>query len=233
MSVFGDIARGLGDVMTFGSNELLGNPIGKFADEIVSGPGDPNAYQREVNAANLKYQREFAQHGIQWRVEDAKRAGLSPLVGAGVSEPSFSNLSATVFPEDNSIRNIAAETLAGMGQDLWRSHLAGSNQSVRELEAARLKTAQAQADLATTQAKLAKLSLVRAQVAPSIPSDSQLLRGPDGVPYLVPSSEFAQAAHGTLGSQWRWALNNTLLPSVSALNRNLFIPVLKDLLFIK
>lgn len=35
-------------------------------------------------------QREFAQHGVRWRVEDAKAAGLHPLYALGAQTPSYS-----------------------------------------------------------------------------------------------------------------------------------------------
>lgn len=46
--------------------------------------------QVEMNEANLAAQKEFAQHGIRWKVEDAKQAGLHPLFGAGLTGASFS-----------------------------------------------------------------------------------------------------------------------------------------------
>jgi len=36
-------------------------------------------FQRQANKDNYENQKEFAQHGISWKVEDAKRAGLHPL----------------------------------------------------------------------------------------------------------------------------------------------------------
>lgn len=46
--------------------------------------------QHKANRANLRFQREFAQHGIQWRVADAKAAGLHPLYALGAQVPQFS-----------------------------------------------------------------------------------------------------------------------------------------------
>ena len=38
---------------------------------------------------NIKYQKQFAQHGIRWKVEDAKAAGLHPLYALGANTHSF------------------------------------------------------------------------------------------------------------------------------------------------
>lgn len=38
---------------------------------------------------NADYQREFAQHGIRWAVEDAKQAGIHPLAALGAQGKSF------------------------------------------------------------------------------------------------------------------------------------------------
>lgn len=46
--------------------------------------------QEKMNQANIDAQREFAQHGVSWRVQDAKAAGLHPLFGAGLSGSTFS-----------------------------------------------------------------------------------------------------------------------------------------------
>jgi hypothetical protein len=48
--------------------------------------------QEQVNAENLAYQKEFAQNDIQWKVADAKAAGINPLAALGAQEQSFSNL---------------------------------------------------------------------------------------------------------------------------------------------
>lgn len=43
----------------------------------------------EASRRNYEAQREFAQHGIQWKVEDAVRAGLHPLAVLGASGAAF------------------------------------------------------------------------------------------------------------------------------------------------
>lgn len=49
--IVGTVARGLGDVATFGTNELLGNPIGKAASSLANGPQQYNP-QMVPNSGN-------------------------------------------------------------------------------------------------------------------------------------------------------------------------------------
>lgn len=50
--------------------------------------GDRSA--RSASQSNAAMQKEFAQHGVRWRVEDAKAAGLHPLSALGVNPSQFS-----------------------------------------------------------------------------------------------------------------------------------------------
>ncbi len=59
----------LNSVLNLGSN-LLTNEINRKS-------------QSKINSQNLAAQKEFAQNSIQWRVNDAKAAGLHPLAALG------------------------------------------------------------------------------------------------------------------------------------------------------
>lgn len=64
---------------------------------------DDQAYEnrRSVEAQNRHneaVQREFAQHGVRWRVEDAEAAGLHPLYALGAQGSSFTPNPITVNP---------------------------------------------------------------------------------------------------------------------------------------
>lgn len=59
-----------------GSN-LLGSVLGYSAAK--SGQD----LQRDINRENLASAREFAQNSIQWKVDDAKKAGIHPLAALG------------------------------------------------------------------------------------------------------------------------------------------------------
>lgn len=67
---------------------MLGDVLsgaGKIADTVLA---QDNARK------NRNLQREFAQSGIQWKVADAKAAGVHPLYALGASTHSFSPVSA-------------------------------------------------------------------------------------------------------------------------------------------
>lgn len=67
----------IGGALISGASSLLGGLFGKSSQE-------------KANRENIKLQREFAQNGIQWKVADAKAAGLHPLAALGAQTASFS-----------------------------------------------------------------------------------------------------------------------------------------------
>ncbi|MEM2002468.1 MAG: hypothetical protein QXT77_07485 [Candidatus Methanomethylicaceae archaeon] len=64
--------------------------------------------QRQAAKMNYRHQKEFAQHGIRWKVEDAKAAGLHPLAALGAQTTSYSPVH-------------VGTDFAGMGQDISRA----------------------------------------------------------------------------------------------------------------
>lgn len=79
---------------------------------------DANAANMAFAREQLEYQKELAKNQIQWKVEDAKKAGLHPLAGLGVSPSSFSPVSGGVVPNTQDY-----SYLQQMGQDIDRSIL--------------------------------------------------------------------------------------------------------------
>lgn len=69
--------------------------------------------QSEANAQNIALQKQFAQQGIRWRVEDAKAAGIHPLYALGANTHSF----APTVVGDTSLPNALAQS----GQDIARA----------------------------------------------------------------------------------------------------------------
>lgn len=67
---------------------MLGNILSGVGN-LVSGFLGRDA-AKDANKANLKAAKEFAQHGIRWKVEDAKAAGIHPLYAIGAPTASYS-----------------------------------------------------------------------------------------------------------------------------------------------
>jgi len=101
---------GLGDLVSSAA-KLFG---GKTAQDSAE----------EIARQNIAQQRDFAQHGISWKVADAKASGLSPLAALGASTSSFSNVAG-----DTSL----GDSISDAGQDLGRAVNAGAKGPERQL----------------------------------------------------------------------------------------------------
>lgn len=112
-------------------------------------------------------QKQFAKNAIQWKVNDAKKAGVHPLYALGANTVSYSPVSTGDFG-----------FLADMGQNIDRARMASSDNSARvgagALNRLTLERAGLENDL--LRAEIAK---TRAQVPPPMPSVSS-------VPGLIP-----------------------------------------------
>lgn len=107
--------------------DLLGDYMQKESNEKIA-----------RNQENL--QREFAQHGIRWKVEDAKAAGLHPLYAIGASTPSYTPI--TVGETTNAfhrmgqgIRNAAAATMSPEERQVHELTLAETQSRIKQNDA--------------------------------------------------------------------------------------------------
>lgn len=101
---------------------LLGGLLNKSSADKA------NAANAEAAANNIALQREFAQNGIQWKVDDARKAGISPLYALGAPTTSFSPVSVGAVGS-----NALGNSLHDMGQDIGRAVNASSSQATREV----------------------------------------------------------------------------------------------------
>lgn len=67
---------------------------------------------KKIAREQMKLQKEFAQNGIQWRVEDAKKAGLHPLYAIGASGASYTPVS----QDSSAMGNAVADAGAYLGK---------------------------------------------------------------------------------------------------------------------
>lgn len=118
--------------------------------------------QKKADKRNADLQREFAQNSIQWKTEDARKAGIHPLfaLGAPTYTPSGTYGSDTALPS----------AIASAGQDISRAVQAGSSSQTRL--AAYEKTLQ---DLTLQKFGLenellgAQIAKLRSQTGPAMP----------------------------------------------------------------
>lgn len=127
-----------------------------------SSANDANDMQREMAGQSLQLQRDMAQHGIRWRVEDAKRAGIHPIFAMGANLPSASPVS--VFPSqaDNSFMG---EVGSHLGRAIDATRTPEERQETR-LEALTIRRAELENDLLESQI----LSERQRQMNPAFPS---------------------------------------------------------------
>lgn len=78
--------------------------------------------QEKMAEKNIQLQKDFAQQGIQWKVADAKAAGIHPLFALGANTHSFAPVS---------VGDSISSSMANAGQDLGRAINATSNGSQR------------------------------------------------------------------------------------------------------
>lgn len=163
----------IGSLISAGAS-LLGGLLGK------SSADDSRKSAEMMAAQNIAQQREFAQQGIRWKVEDAKAAGIHPLYALGASTPSFSPVSAN-FTADTSMPN----ALASAGQDIGRAVNAtrSTNERADAFATAANKLALEKGQLENEVLKLdvaSRAARLRQQLNPPMPIGQRYMTGLDG-----------------------------------------------------
>lgn len=139
--------------------------VGDVVKGVFGHKAADDAYDRQANqaAADRELQKEFAQHGVQWRVEDALKAGIHPLAALGMNPISSTPIPIGVTPDDS---------FAQMGQDLSRSvyaSMSGESRMQAKLDALKLERGELENMLLASQ--IAKLN---GQVGPPMPTGIQV-----------------------------------------------------------
>lgn len=177
MGIFSALGGAVGTYFAPGVGTAVGSGIGGMVDSAIEGNASANQASDAFNQ-NARLQKEFAQNGIQWKVEDAKRAGIHPLAALGAQTASFSPVS--VGGVDYSTFNDR------MGQDISRAVAATRPQAQRaadliqerqnlELNQITLDRARAglQNDLLNNQILSSQIGrLNSAQIGPGMPNSS-------------------------------------------------------------
>lgn len=110
---------------------------------------------------NYEAQKEFARHGIQWKVEDALAAGLHPLYALGGPTTGYSPTIA--IGSSGGVPDAGPSSWNGMGQDLSRAARATMTEEQRAEHDLRLMLLQAQIHETDARAHLANSQAARLQ----------------------------------------------------------------------
>lgn len=115
--------------MAFPWGSVIG-AAGGIASSLFGSSSQEKANKQNLQLAReqLAYQKELAHNQVQWRVEDAKKAGLHPLAALGVSPMSYSPVSGSAVGADYSG---VGQSLQQMGQDIDRARMAGLDREER------------------------------------------------------------------------------------------------------
>lgn len=129
MGFLSSIGSALGGVVGAVGSLLGGNKTAESQEAA-------NAWNQNFAKEQFEYQKELHKNQVQWRVEDAKKAGLHPLAALGVSPMSYSTVSGNAVGTNYGYYGDAASqvgsTLSQMGQDIDRARMAGLDRQERK-----------------------------------------------------------------------------------------------------
>ena len=94
-----------------GLGSAIGSAIGAVGSIAGGLIGANNA--QSVAGMNYEAQKEFAQNGIRWKVEDAKRAGIHPLYALGASTQGYSPTAGTISVQMGKVTGVRTAALKG------------------------------------------------------------------------------------------------------------------------
>lgn len=103
----------IGGSLIMAGSSLLGGLMGQSSQKKAL------SAQMALADRQMEMQKQFAQQGIRWRVEDAQKAGIHPLYALGAQPQSFSPVSISA---DGS--SPMGDALSSMGQDIGRAMMA-------------------------------------------------------------------------------------------------------------
>lgn len=116
---------------------------------------------------NVELQKEFAKHGLRWKVEDAKAAGLSPSAALGAGGAAF----APVTVGSSSVDFSEPDPMSKMGQNISRAIRATGTKEERAMSQLALERATLENEL--LRAKIVQTS----QTGPAFPGSTNFMPG--------------------------------------------------------
>lgn len=156
-----------------GISSLLG---GLFGSNKQSDINQQNIQaQEQINAQNIAEQEKFAKTGIQWKVADAKAAGINPLAALGAATQSFSNVVAPEAKASPALGNAIGAAGQNIGNAIARMQTEDQQAYDNATKALTLQKAQLENDYLASQ-----IAVTRAAATPPVPRPDQVFHG--GIP---------------------------------------------------
>lgn len=146
----------------------IGDLIGAGA-KIAGGVMSQDSAEK-IAAQNIANQRDYAQHGVSWKVADARSAGISPLAALGASTSSFSNVVGS---------DALGQGIADAGQDIGKAVKAQASHEEKELlrAGAKLDIEGKQLDNDIKRAELASKIAKEGPASPNFPNMTEVDTG--------------------------------------------------------
>lgn len=125
MGILGSIGKSIAS----NAGSLLGGAVGA-AGSLVGGSIANRANQKYADSTwqkNYDAQKEFAQNSIQWRVQDAQKAGVHPIYAVGGNMPGYTPQDASY---SDSFGNAVSQGMNRLGDSLGQLNLASVKEDV-------------------------------------------------------------------------------------------------------
>lgn len=204
-------------------NPLIPTVISVGAD--LYGGYQSDQRQKAINASNVEMQKQFAQQGIRWKVEDAKAAGIHPLYALGAQTTSFqpSSVGSSGLPD----------AISRSGQNIQRA-IDSTRTNVERQDAitkATLSNMEAEREGKWIENQIGKLELqkrIREQNSPPMPgiadeyglekgsiNSTGLAENWDGSLTVVPSNAIKQRIEDNVAQETMWNTRYLALPNLS------------------
>lgn len=125
MGILGSIGKSIAS----NAGSLLGGAVGA-AGSLIGGSISNRANQKYADSTwrkNYDAQKEFAQNSIQWRVQDAKNAGVHPIYAVGGNMPGYTPQDASY---SDSFGGAVSQGMNRLGDSLGQLNLASVKEDV-------------------------------------------------------------------------------------------------------
>lgn len=128
MGFLSSVLGGVGGFLVGGPvGGLVGAGLGYASDKASSQAQSNYNQQMSFAQSQAQFQQDYARNVMQWRVDDAKKAGVHPMAALGVSNPSYSPVSSPSAPAPTDY-NALFDTATTFGQNLNRASFQAKTQ---------------------------------------------------------------------------------------------------------